>query len=239
MLQDDSEAEFQLERLNSAAQRMQSMIKNILKLSRINTSAIKIVKCNLNMIIDDVKDQLSELVKQFNADIIVEAGSNDFFAEPSLMAQLLQNLIGNAIKFSTPDLLPQIVIRIEKFDTYIRISCQDNGIGIEEDYLQHIFEPFRRLHSISEYHWQWYWISNMPKLGGLEALSKLQYNPKLSQMVIVTYSTSSRDKDLKDAYKLGVKSYLLKPNSMTEIKHMVEAVSQYWFTINSYTEEAY
>lgn len=80
---------------------------------------------------------------------------------------------------------------------------------------------------------------NMPKLGGLEALSKLQSNPKLSQMVIVTYTTSSRDKDIKDAYKLGVKSYLLKPNSMTEIKHMVEAVSQYWFTINSYTEEAY
>jgi len=80
---------------------------------------------------------------------------------------------------------------------------------------------------------------NMPKLGGLEALSKLQNNPKLSQMVIVTYTTSSRDKDIKDAYKLGVKSYLLKPNSMTEIKHMVEAVSQYWFTINSYTEEAY
>lgn len=151
LLQDDSEAEFQLERLNNAAHRMQSMIKDILKLSRINTTASKIVECNLNIIIDDVKDQLSELVKQYNAEIIVEGGSDDFYADPSLMAQLFQNLIGNAIKFSTPNVLPEIVIKIEKLDTCVEISCQDNGIGIEEDYLQHIFEPFRRLHSISEY----------------------------------------------------------------------------------------
>ncbi len=80
---------------------------------------------------------------------------------------------------------------------------------------------------------------NMPKLGGLEALDKLQSNPRLSQMVIVTYTTSSRDKDIKDAYKLGVKSYLLKPNSMVEIMRMIETVSQYWFTVNSYSEEVY
>ncbi len=151
LLKDDSEAEFQLERLNSAANRMQSMIKDILKLSRISTSSIKIVECNLNTIIDDVKDQLSELVNQHHADIIVEGGSENFFADPSLIAQLFQNLIGNAIKFSKPNLVPKIVISIEKSDAYIRIYCQDNGIGIEEEYLQHIFEPFRRLHSISEY----------------------------------------------------------------------------------------
>lgn len=78
---------------------------------------------------------------------------------------------------------------------------------------------------------------NMPKVGGFEALQRIRNHPKFNQMIIIIYTTSSRDKDIYQAYELGIKSYLLKPNSISDIQALIYTVSQYWFVINARSEE--
>ena len=73
-------------------------------------------------------------------------------ADPSQMRQLLQNLIGNAVKFRSSTRPLQVSITSEtKNKNLVKISIEDNGIGIGEKFLERIFTPFQRLHARSEY----------------------------------------------------------------------------------------
>jgi light-regulated signal transduction histidine kinase (bacteriophytochrome) len=72
-------------------------------------------------------------------------------ADPSQLTQLFQNLIGNAIKFHREEEVPQIHIGVEWIDGKWLFSVQDNGIGIEGEYLERIFIIFQRLHSKTDY----------------------------------------------------------------------------------------
>jgi signal transduction histidine kinase len=86
------------------------------------------------------------------------------YAIGSQMKQLFNNIIGNAIKFRKPDMLPVIDIRthvlteeekihhdLVKDTTYYQVAITDNGIGFEEEYNTRIFQVFQRLHGKSEY----------------------------------------------------------------------------------------
>jgi two-component system, chemotaxis family, sensor kinase Cph1 len=72
------------------------------------------------------------------------------WAERSQMTQLLQNLIGNAIKFHGKD-APEISVRAEKTGSQWLFSVSDNGIGIAPEQAEHIFVVFQRLHTRTEY----------------------------------------------------------------------------------------
>jgi light-regulated signal transduction histidine kinase (bacteriophytochrome) len=71
-------------------------------------------------------------------------------ADSTQLAQLFQNLIGNAIKFrgKTP---PKIHVSAERLGNEWRFGVHDNGIGIEPTYFERIFEIFQRLHNRDEY----------------------------------------------------------------------------------------
>jgi signal transduction histidine kinase len=86
-------------------------------------------------------------------------------AEPLQMRQLLQNLIGNALKFHSPGRTPIVNVHGELINgdqrppgsgdapapTLCQITVEDNGIGFDEKYVDRIFAMFQRLHSRSEY----------------------------------------------------------------------------------------
>jgi PAS domain S-box-containing protein len=67
------------------------------------------------------------------------------------LVQLLQNIIGNAIKFRREDVVPRISITAEREDAMWRFTVADNGIGIEKEYLDRVFLIFQRLHERSKY----------------------------------------------------------------------------------------
>lgn len=69
---------------------------------------------------------------------------------PFQMEQLFQNILGNAIRYRNQD-PPRIHIAAEPSQSGWKFSVQDNGIGIEPEYKEHIFELFKRLHASSEY----------------------------------------------------------------------------------------
>jgi PAS domain S-box-containing protein len=146
-------------RMQNAAQRMQTLINDLLAYSRTNTQEIKLEKTDLNRIITDVIEDLKEEIHHKNATIEAEKLKCDVEIIPFQFQQLLFNLLSNALKFSKTDIPPVIKIKCEiqkgsKLNNdklnpdldYCHINFSDNGIGFEQQYSEKIFEVFQRLH---------------------------------------------------------------------------------------------
>ncbi|MEH1952301.1 PAS domain-containing protein [Nostoc sp.] len=149
-----------LERMQNAANRMQTLIEDLLTLSRVTTRAQPFVSVNLSKIAQEVLSDLEVYIQQTGASVeITELPT--IKADPLQMRQLLQNLIGNALKFHRPQTPPAIKIYGNILDNQAdnlsansevcQIIVEDNGIGFEEKYLERIFNVFQRLHSSIEY----------------------------------------------------------------------------------------
>lgn len=143
-----------LKRMLASAFRMRSLIDALLSFSRVTTKAQPFTTVDLNQLLQDVLSDLEEQVKRTGGKVQADK-LPAIEADPLQMRQLLQNLIGNALKFSKPDVPPSVRISQqpavinEKEAIEIRVS--DNGIGFEEVYLDRIFELFQRLHGRQEY----------------------------------------------------------------------------------------
>ncbi|MEO2015735.1 MAG: response regulator [Fuerstiella sp.] len=72
---------------------------------------------------------------------------------------------------------------------------------------------------------------NMPRVNGKQVLDELRVDPDLSLIPIVVLSTSTDDTDVRDAYRLGTNSYVVKPVDLNEFFRAIEAVQSYWFQL--------
>lgn len=154
---------YYVERTKLSALHMQTLINDLLAYSRTNTTQRKFVSCDLNNVVKEAMEMLKEELQEKQANIeIHELCEADII--PFQFRQLLQNLIGNSLKFSLPEVKPHIVIKsdfikynkahsksfILKCDHY-HISVSDNGIGFDPQFNHKIFEMFQRLHHKNEY----------------------------------------------------------------------------------------
>jgi light-regulated signal transduction histidine kinase (bacteriophytochrome) len=141
--------------MRNAAARMSTLIEDLLSFSRVTTKARPFVKVNLNTITNEVLGDLETLIADKHATI--ELGQLPVInADPMQMRQLLQNLIGNAVKFATPGTDPRVKVYAKtiKKDGKIAehaLTVEDNGIGFDEKYLDRIFAVFQRLHAKENY----------------------------------------------------------------------------------------
>jgi len=144
-------------RIEDAANRMQNLIADLLAYSRTTSTEQKFETTNLNTIIELVKNDFADTIAEKNA-IIDVFEMCDAPIIPFQFRQLMDNIIGNALKFAKPDLSSHIIIksRIIKGSEvnnekhlsekeYCHITITDNGIGFEPKYKDHIFELFKRL----------------------------------------------------------------------------------------------
>jgi PAS domain S-box-containing protein len=152
-----------LERMQSAAARMQTLINDLLTFSRVISASQPFIPVDLNVVTKGVLSDLEVRIEQKKA--VVEVGELPTIeADPMQMRQLLQNLIGNALKFQRPDTQPVVKInaRILKSSfvgtseedpssELCEVTIQDNGIGFDEKYLDKLFAVFQRLHGRDEY----------------------------------------------------------------------------------------
>ena len=152
-----------LNRMQSAAERMQILIKDLLTFSRITSKAQPFTSVDLHQIAKEVLSDLEVVIEQLNGQVeLSELPVVD--ADPLQMRQLLQNLISNALKFHKKDEAPVIkiyseIIKEKRLNMYInfpgeklcRLVVEDNGIGFDEKYCDKIFTVFQRLHGRSEY----------------------------------------------------------------------------------------
>jgi len=152
-----------LERMESAARRMQSLIQDLLKLSRVVTQAQPFERCDLQKILRDALSDLEVALEKSEARISI-GPLPAVDGDPVQLWQLFQNLVNNSVKFRRPGVPPEIRITGRVFaapadliagaaagDPVAEITVQDNGIGFEEKFAEQIFVVFQRLHSRDEY----------------------------------------------------------------------------------------
>lgn len=133
-----------------ASTRMQAMITDLLDYARINSDAADLQEVDCNLQLDITLSNLSEEIKESNARITYEP-LPVIWGNALRILRLLQNLIGNAIKYRAPDRAPRIHISAEDQDETWLFCVEDNGIGIKAEYLEQIFIIFKRLHGKSDY----------------------------------------------------------------------------------------
>jgi signal transduction histidine kinase len=139
-----------LERANSAAERMQKLIEDLLKFSRVATHGRPFMAVDLAQVTRDVLEDLEAQVQRTGA--IVHIGALPAISADALqMRQLMQNLISNAIKFRREGVTPEVFIDATMADSKVLLAVRDNGIGFEPQYSRRIFRVFERLHGRGEY----------------------------------------------------------------------------------------
>ncbi|MFN4258306.1 MAG: ATP-binding protein [Gemmataceae bacterium] len=152
-----------LRRMQNAAKRMQTLINDLLMYSRVTTKGQPFMRVDLNQVAQEVISDLEVRLRETKGQIEVEK-LPVLEADPLQMRQLLQNLLGNALKFHRPDEPPQVKVQASLLYNSEReqdstapvpskclLTIQDNGVGFEEKYLDRIFGPFQRLHGRGEY----------------------------------------------------------------------------------------
>ena len=146
-----------LERMTKAAERMQSLIHDLLAFSRVTSRSEPFQAVDFGEITREVINDLEVLIERVGG--IVDVGTLPTIeADPFQVRQLMQNLIANALKFHRKDVPSQVRIRSQAIESNgagdvpaYRISLEDNGIGFEEKYIDRIFLPFQRLDGSGEY----------------------------------------------------------------------------------------
>lgn len=142
----DGEAKEFLERIQSSAQRMQVLIEDLLRYSKMGVTAEAFTEVELNKLIDELLLDLEIAIKEKNAQVKID-DLPVIEAVPTQIRQLFQNLIINALKYSRSGVPPLISITSKKTGSDIIIEVEDNGIGFDQKYAEKIFDLFQRLHT--------------------------------------------------------------------------------------------
>ncbi|SFR82607.1 GAF domain-containing sensor histidine kinase [Maribacter stanieri] len=157
------EGKHKLERIDLSAARMRNLIQDLLAYGSTETIDNSLTTVSLKKLVDEVKDVLSEELKEHKTVLRVQKDC-EITVRPIQFKQLLFNLFTNAIKFSKREDKPVIKVSgkiVEGSDypelelaeekRYSRILVSDNGIGFDQKYERKVFEIFQRLHSDEEY----------------------------------------------------------------------------------------
>lgn len=146
------------------AKRMQVLINDLLTFSRVGRLNATEAAVPLDAALNTALDNLSTAIEESGTEIVRPAGLPTVVGDPTLMAMLWQNLIGNAVKFTRPQQRPRIVIDCRRRgageqgddanhgdgDEWL-ISVSDNGIGIADEFVDKVFVIFQRLHGRDSY----------------------------------------------------------------------------------------
>ena len=150
-------------KIEVSAKRMRVLIDDLLLFSRTNTTKKEFLKSDLNELFENAKSELTEIIDEKKA-IIHKSKLPKLEVIPYQIEQLFINLIGNSLKYSQPDVHPEITIETEKvlskdypdlldqnIKKFYKISFSDNGMGFDPQFKETIFILFQRLHSKTDY----------------------------------------------------------------------------------------
>jgi nitrogen-specific signal transduction histidine kinase/integral membrane sensor domain MASE1 len=143
----------QLERIRRAAQRMQHLISDLLAYTTARDLRITPVRVDLHGMVRDIaraRVEASRVSEDPQPVITVDPALPDVLAEPVLLRQVIDNLVGNAVKYVAPGVCPEIEVRGRVVEgdegAMVLIEIVDNGIGIPGDQQARVFDTFHRAH---------------------------------------------------------------------------------------------
>ncbi|MEZ5038846.1 MAG: ATP-binding protein [Saprospiraceae bacterium] len=137
--------------ITSGANSMKNLIEDLLLYSRVNTENHRLETISLYTLIDQIKTDLKIEIEGSNTIIELKTMPDLIDADATMMRQLFQNLLENAIKFRKDEVTPVVEISCSSSDEYWHFSIKDNGIGVGAEFREKVFLLFRKLHNSTKY----------------------------------------------------------------------------------------
>lgn len=143
-------AEEDVKAILDASLRMQRLITDLLEYSRYGHTELRPSHVDLSKVVRRVESDLKARLAETGGSI--EKGELPWvWGDDMQLGRVLQNLIANGLKFRRPGEKPLVRISATSNSEWVSVVVEDNGIGIESQYQQQIFQPFKRLHGVGKY----------------------------------------------------------------------------------------
>ncbi|ESQ89000.1 hypothetical protein ABAC460_14565 [Asticcacaulis sp. AC460] len=139
-----------LDYIAANARAMKQMIQDILEFCRVGRDPVELSEVDCNVVLEHVLEGLSPAIAAASARVVADR-LPVVTATPTVIQAVLQNLIGNAVKFRHGDTRPDIRVSARPEGHVWRFEVRDNGIGIDEAYREEVFAVFRRLNRRDDY----------------------------------------------------------------------------------------
>lgn len=146
----DDDGKHLLNRVRQNAKQMAELIDDMLRLSRITRAELRITRVDLTAMAQEILDSLhaSELDRHVETKITSGLRVN---ADERLLRVAMENLLGNAWKFTSKTGNALIEVGVEVIENDPVFFIKDNGVGFSMDYANKLFGPFQRLHTVEEF----------------------------------------------------------------------------------------
>ncbi|WP_297733025.1 ATP-binding protein [uncultured Maricaulis sp.] len=145
----DERSRDMLERINRGADRAQRLVQDLLTYTRADRQEARVKFIEPEALISEIEELLGAAITDSNAQLNWQLDT-PIYGDPFLLVRMLQNLVGNAIKYCG-DAEPEVHIHARRVGDNVLISVTDNGIGIDKAYFGRIFQVFERLHGGDTY----------------------------------------------------------------------------------------
>ncbi len=132
--------------ISQAADNMGDLLDGLLELSRIGRVINPPEAGSLNQLVHEAVESLREQIRRRGIDLEIQPDMPRYWGDRLRLIEVFQNLVENAIKFMGDQPAPRIEISARREDDVIRCSVSDNGVGIEPEYHERVFDLFERLH---------------------------------------------------------------------------------------------
>lgn len=146
----DEQGRKQVERIREAAARMRQLIEDLLSLARLSKGGLRPIRVDLTSVAHQIIERLQAAEPNRKVEVAIEGG---VFAngDPNLLGVVLENLLGNAWKFTSKRELAKIEFGRTQYRGLTAYFVRDNGAGFDLTNAKKLFVPFQRLHSSSEF----------------------------------------------------------------------------------------
>ena len=149
---DPAEAQRARQVIRRSASRARALVDDLLTYAGVINDAQQLEKLDLHDELVAAIDDLSEIFKESDSTVAIDAPHVAFEADRSQFMRLIHNIVSNAVKYRKPNQPAEVGVKVELVgDRRAKLAITDNGIGFEMRYVAAIFEPFKRLHSRAEY----------------------------------------------------------------------------------------
>lgn len=146
----DDKGQKYIEMAYSGAVRMKALIEDLLEYSRLSNQEGRYEAVLVTDVMKTVEENLAELIQDSQAKINYRT-LPVIMTNPIRLLRVLQNIIGNSIKYKKTSQAPVIDVSVEYDQGFWLFSLRDNGMGMKQEYCDQIFEPFKRLHNKGAY----------------------------------------------------------------------------------------
>ena len=145
------EAQEYSRRIGAAAQRLDTLIQDLLAYSRLSRADMPVRPVSLGAVVAEALARLDPELKEHGARVTVGEPMPEVIGHRTTMVQVVGNLVMNAIRFVAGGNAPEVKLHAEPREGHIRLWIEDNGIGINPEYHERIFRVFERLHGTDVY----------------------------------------------------------------------------------------